>query len=69
MNEKNINEIEFYFKVNERILGTSRSSTRPKSSTITTLQNRSILDIRAIQPPIQTAVIYSIQSMIVFFLN
>ncbi|CAF2389370.1 unnamed protein product [Rotaria sp. Silwood2] len=32
-----------------------RSQVRPKSSTIINIQNRSILDIRAIQPPIQTS--------------
>ncbi|CAF3587047.1 unnamed protein product [Rotaria sordida] len=41
--------------LNERLLGIPRSQTRPKSSTIINLQNRSILDIRAIQPPIQTS--------------
>ncbi|CAF5162855.1 unnamed protein product, partial [Rotaria sp. Silwood1] len=41
--------------LNERFLGIPRSQGRPKSSTVINLQNRSILDIRAIQPPIQTS--------------
>ncbi|CAF2534220.1 unnamed protein product [Rotaria sp. Silwood2] len=45
--------------LNERLLGTSRPSTRPKTTTTTTttslLQNRTVLDIRCIQPPMQTS--------------
>jgi hypothetical protein len=58
MTKKNVDKVEIYFKVNERILGQSRPETRPKSTTIiTALQNRTILDIRAIQPPVQPPVI------------
>ncbi|CAF3828529.1 unnamed protein product [Rotaria magnacalcarata] len=39
--------------LNERILGTSRPATRPKSTAMSTLQSRTVLDIRSIQPPIQ----------------
>ncbi|CAF3989111.1 unnamed protein product [Rotaria magnacalcarata] len=40
--------------LNERILGAPRSVSRPKSSTIVNLQNRSILDIRSVQAPVPT---------------
>jgi hypothetical protein len=43
------------FKVNERLIGTSRPSTRPKS-TASTRQNRTVLDIRSVQPPSQPPV-------------
>lgn len=56
------------FKVSERILGTSRSEPRPKSSTIT-VQNRAMLDIRAIQPPTQAPVIYLLFILFVFVIK
>ncbi len=43
--------------MSERIISSSRSGTRPRSSTITSEQNRTLLDIRAIPPPIQPTVI------------
>ncbi|CAF3429627.1 unnamed protein product [Rotaria socialis] len=39
--------------LNDRILGAPRPATRPKSTAMSTLQNRTVLDIRSIQPPIQ----------------
>lgn len=42
--------------VNERLLGRSRCVTRPKSSNMTPLHNRTLLDIRSIQPPVQNSV-------------
>ncbi|CAF3355299.1 unnamed protein product [Rotaria sp. Silwood1] len=41
--------------LNERLLGTPRPSTRPKTTTTNVLQNRTVLDIRSIQPPMQTS--------------
>lgn len=44
------------FKVSERLIGPQgRSSARPRS-TSSALQNRTVLDIKAIQPPIQQTV-------------
>jgi hypothetical protein len=43
------------FQVNERLTGAPRSSARPRS-TGSNLQNRTVLDIRTIQPPIQPSV-------------
>jgi hypothetical protein len=43
------------FQVNERLTGAHRSSARPRS-TGSNLQNRTVLDIRTIQPPIQPSV-------------
>ncbi|CAF0785319.1 unnamed protein product [Rotaria sordida] len=40
--------------LNERSLGTSRSSARPKTTTTNVLQSRTVLDMRSIQPPTPT---------------
>ena len=42
--------------VSERLLGGSRCVARSKPPTVTTIQNRTLLDIRAIQPPAQNLV-------------
>ncbi|CAF1127974.1 unnamed protein product, partial [Adineta steineri] len=41
--------------LNERLIGPSRPAHTPKSPTISSTQNHTVLDVRAIQPPIQTA--------------
>ena len=63
---KHIHKFEFYYTVNERLLGTPRPGTRPKSTTVINLQNRTLLDIRSIQPPSQTPVTYFIQLIIIY---
>lgn len=49
--------MNIYFIVNERVLGVPRAVSRPKSLNPVSLQNRTILDIRAIQAPVATSVI------------
>jgi hypothetical protein len=44
-----------YFKVNERLIGTPRPLTRPRSTT-SARQSRTVLDIRSVQPPTQPPV-------------